>query len=39
VAAALTRLFKRNIPNSELVIASEARSPVYQERPEVLGTA
>ena len=36
---AVTRLFARNIPNSELVIVPEAGHSSYWERPEIFNTA
>jgi pimeloyl-ACP methyl ester carboxylesterase len=36
---ALMRLFSRNIPNSELLIVSEAGHSVYWERPDVFNSA
>jgi pimeloyl-ACP methyl ester carboxylesterase len=36
---ALMRLFRRNIPNSELVIVPEAGHSVYGERPDVFNSA
>jgi pimeloyl-ACP methyl ester carboxylesterase len=35
----VTRLFARNIPNSELVIVPEAGHSSYWERPEIFNTA
>ena len=36
---ALMRLFKHNIPNSELVIVPEAGHSVYWERPDAFNSA
>jgi pimeloyl-ACP methyl ester carboxylesterase len=36
---ALMRLFQRNIPNSELLIVSEAGHSVYWERPGIFNSA
>ena len=36
---ALMRLFKRNIPNSELVVVPEAGHSIYWERPDVFNSA
>ena len=36
---ALMRLFRRNIPNSELVVVPEAGHSIYWERPDVFNSA
>ena len=36
---AVTRLFARNIPNSEVVIVPEAGPSSYWERPDIFNTA